>query len=108
MTHPVLAPGRTAVVTGGAAGIGLAAARRFAGFGMKLAIADLGAERLAVAAEALIAAGAPEVRAIACDVSDRAQVEALKAEVDADLGGADRGATRTARKPGRASGADGR
>ena len=89
MTHPVLAPGRTAVVTGGAAGIGLAAARRFAGFGMKLAIADLGAERLAVAAEALIAAGAPEVRAIACDVSDRAQVEALKAEVDADLGGAD-------------------
>ena len=102
MTHPVLAPGRTAVVTGGAAGIGLAAARRFAGFGMKLAIADLGAERLAVAAEALIAAGAPEVRAIACDVSDRAQVEALKAEVDADLGGADLVMNNAAIQPGSA------
>ena len=33
--------GRTAVVTGGASGIGLALARRFAREGMKIAIADV-------------------------------------------------------------------
>ena len=36
MTHPAMIPGATAIVTGGAAGIGLAAARRFAGFGMNV------------------------------------------------------------------------
>jgi NAD(P)-dependent dehydrogenase (short-subunit alcohol dehydrogenase family) len=35
-----------AVITGGASGIGLAAAIRFAKAGMKVCIADVGAERL--------------------------------------------------------------
>jgi NAD(P)-dependent dehydrogenase (short-subunit alcohol dehydrogenase family) len=61
MTHPVLAPGAVAVVTGGASGIGLAAARRFASLGMSVAIADLGADRLADA-EAEIAAASPQGR----------------------------------------------
>ena len=50
MTHPALAPGRVAVITGGADGIGLAAAHRFAGLGMNLVLADLDAEKLAAAA----------------------------------------------------------
>jgi len=41
MTHPVFAPGRTAVVTGAALGIGRAACRRFAGLGMKLCMVDI-------------------------------------------------------------------
>ncbi len=58
MTHPALTPGSVAVVTGGAAGIGLAAAKRFAGLGLRVAIADLGADRLARAAEEIAALSA--------------------------------------------------
>jgi NAD(P)-dependent dehydrogenase (short-subunit alcohol dehydrogenase family) len=53
MAHSALKTGSVAVVTGGAGGIGLAAAQRFAGLGMKVAIADSDAERLAAAAEAI-------------------------------------------------------
>ena len=100
MTHPVFVPGNVAVVTGGAAGIGLASARRFAGFGMKVVLADLGKDRLSVAAEAVRAAGAPEVLAAVCDVSDRVELEALKARVDADFGGADLVMSNAAIQPG--------
>ena len=56
MPHPALTPDAVAVVTGGAAGIGLAAATRFARLGLRVCIADLGADRLARAADALAAA----------------------------------------------------
>jgi NAD(P)-dependent dehydrogenase (short-subunit alcohol dehydrogenase family) len=44
--HPALTEGRVAVITGGASGIGLAAAKRFASLGMKLVLADLRQEAL--------------------------------------------------------------
>jgi len=92
MPHPALVPGAVAVVTGGAAGIGLAAATRFAQAGLKVCIADLGADRLARAAAAL-AAVAPggEAAILACetDVSRMEDLVALEAEVRARFGGVD-------------------
>ena len=46
MPHPAMSPNNVAVITGGASGIGLAAAMRFAALGMKVCIADIGADRL--------------------------------------------------------------
>jgi hypothetical protein len=53
MPHPALSPGNVAVITGGASGIGLAAAMRFARLGLKVCIADIGADRLGEAATKL-------------------------------------------------------
>jgi NAD(P)-dependent dehydrogenase (short-subunit alcohol dehydrogenase family) len=91
MSHPALVPGAVAVVTGGAAGIGLAAAVRFARLGLKVCIADLGAARLAEAAAVLTeAAGdAAAVMTAEVDVSDRAALVALEAAVAARFGGTD-------------------
>lgn len=91
MSHPALVPGTVAVVTGGAAGIGLAAAVRFARLGLKVCLADLGAERLAAAATIVTeAAGdADAVMAMEADVSRRADLERLEAAVADRFGGTD-------------------
>lgn len=89
---PGLLPGNVAVVTGGAAGIGLAAAERFAAAGMKVAIADLGGERLSAAADRLAGlapGGRADVLAVAADVGRAAEVQAFAAAVTAAFGGAD-------------------
>ena len=73
--HPALAPGKVAVVTGGASGIGLAAARRFADLGMRVCIADRDA--------------GPDVAGFdvsVVDVSDRAAVDAFAARVTERFG----------------------
>jgi NAD(P)-dependent dehydrogenase (short-subunit alcohol dehydrogenase family) len=89
LTHPALTPDSVAVVTGGAAGIGLAAARRFAVLGMAVVVADLREALLAGAAEDLRAAGARAVHTASVDVADRAGLEALEAEVATRFGGTD-------------------
>lgn len=89
MSHSAFASDRVAVVTGGASGIGLAAARRFASLGMRVVIADLGAVRLEAARALILAAGAPEVLAAEADVADPAAWAALAADVAARWGAAD-------------------
>ncbi len=76
-------PGRRALVTGGASGLGLAAAELLAARGWHLAILDRDEARLASAAEALRALGSPHCEAFAVDVTDEA---AVKYAVDAFAG----------------------
>lgn len=83
--HPALRPGAVAVVTGGASGIGFAAARRFAGLGLKVCIADQAGDRLDTAARDL-AALAPESMAVAVDVAEADDLRRLEREVRARLG----------------------
>jgi len=74
---PPLADGGAAVITGGASGIGLAAARRFAALGLPVVIADLAGERLSEAEASLRAAGA-RVVAAPTDVSRFEDLERLR------------------------------
>src|SRR6202522_3167293 len=92
MPHAAMSQNNVAVITGGASGIGLAAAMRFASFGMKVCIADLGADRLA-AAEAKITSAAPgggaDVMTMSIDVSRIEEVSKLEAAVRVRFGGTD-------------------
>ena len=78
--------GRTAVITGGASGIGLGMARSFARRGMQLVLADLDEELLKAAEEEFTEAGTSVVCQV-CDVSKLEDVERL-AEVTMDSFGA--------------------
>lgn len=69
-------PGRTAVVTGAASGLGLALARALAAEGMHLVLSDVDAPGLAQAARDLTGRGR-EVHALAGDVSRADDVERL-------------------------------
>ena len=92
MSHPAMSANNVAVVTGGASGIGLAAAMRFARLGMKVCIADLGADRLADAAAKLSAAapgGSADILAMSVDVSQAEAVSAFESAVHERFGGTD-------------------
>jgi NAD(P)-dependent dehydrogenase (short-subunit alcohol dehydrogenase family) len=87
-----LLPDTVAVVTGGASGIGLAAAKKFAQMGFSVCIADLGTERLAGAAAQIAAVaphGADRVMASETDVSRIDDLHRLQAAVTGRFGGAD-------------------
>ncbi|WP_315779102.1 SDR family NAD(P)-dependent oxidoreductase [Bradyrhizobium sp. SZCCHNPS1003] len=92
MSHPALSADHTAVVTGGASGIGLAAAMRFAERGMNVCIADVDEARLRDAAARLAAAakrGEAAVMTATVDVSNRDSVVALETAVRARFGAID-------------------
>ena len=77
--------GRTAVITGGASGLGLAMARRFAREGVQLVLADVQADALERTAAEFAAAGTP-VLAVRCDVSRPEEVDRLRDEAVARFG----------------------
>jgi NAD(P)-dependent dehydrogenase (short-subunit alcohol dehydrogenase family) len=92
MAHPALAPDNVAVITGGASGIGLAAAMRFARLGLRVCVADVGADKLSQAATELTAAargGAAGVMTAVTDVSNLDEVLRLEAAVRERFGGTD-------------------
>jgi NAD(P)-dependent dehydrogenase (short-subunit alcohol dehydrogenase family) len=92
LPHPALAKDNVAVITGGASGIGLAAAMRFASLGMKVCIADLGADRLKEAETKLSSAspaGGASIMTSATDVSRVEDVAALESAVQKRFGGTD-------------------
>jgi NAD(P)-dependent dehydrogenase (short-subunit alcohol dehydrogenase family) len=75
--------GKTAFVTGGASGIGLALGRAFGEAGMKVMLADVETDALAAAAGTLRNSGV-DVRGVICDVTDPSSVErAAKAACEA-------------------------
>jgi len=82
----VFAPGNLALVTGAASGIGLAAARRFASLGMTLVMVDLGGGALERAAAEVAEIAQSDVLAAAADVSQLAEVQRLRAEVEQRFG----------------------
>lgn len=79
--HPAIAPGRVAVITGGASGIGLAAAKRMHTLGMRVAIADLRDDDLAKALGEIRAVDGPEAMAVRTDVGRKEDVENLRDRV---------------------------
>ena len=92
MPHPAMSPHSVAVITGGASGIGLAAAMRFARLGMKVAIADIGADRLKDAETRLSSmapGGAASVMTATVDVSRLDTMKELEGAVRARFGGTD-------------------
>jgi NAD(P)-dependent dehydrogenase (short-subunit alcohol dehydrogenase family) len=92
MPHLAMSPDNVAVITGGASGIGLAAAIRFASLGMRVCIADIGADRLKDA-ETKLSSVAPggdaNIMTAAIDVSRPEQLAGLEAAVRNRFGGTD-------------------
>jgi NAD(P)-dependent dehydrogenase (short-subunit alcohol dehydrogenase family) len=87
-----MSPNHVAVITGGASGIGLAAATRLAELGMEVCIADLGADRLKQAETKLASVapgGAANIMAAAVDVSRADDVAGLESAVQKRFGGTD-------------------
>lgn len=77
--------GRVAVITGGASGIGLALARRFATQGMRIVIGDVEEPALKVAVDELTDGGADAI-GVPTDVTDPEQVEELARAAETRFG----------------------
>lgn len=81
--------GRTAIITGGNGGLGLAMARGLAKAGANVAIWARNAEKNAAARAELAQLGSGEIVALACDVAEEASIEAAMAATLAALGRVD-------------------
>lgn len=90
MPHPAIVRDNVAVITGGASGIGFAAATAFARAGMKVCIADVDETRLAEAATKLSSITvATNVMSSVVDVSEAESVLELERTVRGRFGGTD-------------------
>jgi NAD(P)-dependent dehydrogenase (short-subunit alcohol dehydrogenase family) len=85
MTNPLDFTGKVALVTGAAAGMGLATAGAFAAAGAAVVLADVADEAVRAQAATLARAG-HRALAVRCDVSDDADVAALVDRTVAEFG----------------------
>lgn len=76
---------KTALITGGARGIGLGFAQAYAREGARVVIADIDIERATKAAAGI----GPQASAKKLDVTDLAAIESVATEVDREFGGID-------------------
>ena len=88
MDNPLDFSGKVALVTGAAAGMGLASARAFAEAGAAVILADYKGEAAEAEAGKLVAAGHKAI-AVRCDVGDDAQVAAMVDRTVAEFGRVD-------------------
>lgn len=86
-TEQVIAPGNTAVITGGASGIGLSVAERLIERGMRVVLADIDEARLRDVEARLTESGA-EVAGVVCDTASSASVTELAEATLSRFGGA--------------------
>lgn len=75
--------GHTAVITGGASGVGLSLAKKCFGYGMKVLVADWDEETLGAASKNV----GGEISTIKVDVSKIDEWAKLKSKVDKDFNG---------------------
>jgi 7-alpha-hydroxysteroid dehydrogenase len=79
--------GHTVLITGGAQNIGAGIARTLSGAGARVMIADLNGEKAAETAAAIAAETGNDCRGMACDVTDKAAIDAVVAATAAAFGG---------------------
>ncbi len=79
---------KVAIVTGAGSGIGLATAKRLGSEGARVVLVGLSKAKLVAAASEVKKAGAPQAKAVICDVSKEHQVKHA-VDVALDLGGFD-------------------
>src|SRR5215213_6761377 len=85
MNNPLDFSGKVALVTGAAAGMGLATAKAFAEAGAAVVLADFNEDAVKAAAAELVAIGHRAI-AIRCDVADDAQVAEMVDRTVAEFG----------------------